>query len=354
MPNSITEVNIPDILGNRCVHQHIEQASCRACVDACPKHAWILTDELLGIDSDACDNCGLCAPVCPEGAIQHDHSPLPGRWKDRLIALSACEKAQTSKHPEAVIPCIHILGLHNLLTLQQQGYTIFITSSGDCDNCERGNNTRLVDTTRTLNQLLKQRSLPAVRTDNLPAKKWDALAENIIPFEPEETMTRRNFLRKAISNLTEQGLEFAGLRETEDDQYLPVGKLIPASLNKQPPLYPWSPEILPKSCNGCDACVRICPHGAIQWTIINEGEEGYQLDAAECTGCNLCVDVCEMNAVIINRNTPQTQTVIPLHSQKCSACGVPFHIPETSDRVDQKLCRICKKTNHSRYLFRVE
>ena len=65
----LTELRIPDINGDRCVHAHIETASCKACVDACPENAWILDDESLGLNTNSCDGCGLCVPACTEGAI---------------------------------------------------------------------------------------------------------------------------------------------------------------------------------------------------------------------------------------------------------------------------------------------
>ena len=69
------EWRLPEIIGERCVHAVIEQASCQACVDACPHQAWVLDDDSLGIDLGSCDGCGLCAAACPQAAIVHEHQP---------------------------------------------------------------------------------------------------------------------------------------------------------------------------------------------------------------------------------------------------------------------------------------
>jgi ferredoxin len=63
---------IPEIIPERCVHSLCEVAACTRCVDACPRHAWILDDASLRIDTKLCDGCGLCISACPEAAL------LPG------------------------------------------------------------------------------------------------------------------------------------------------------------------------------------------------------------------------------------------------------------------------------------
>ncbi len=56
-------------------------------------------------------------------------------------------------------------------------------------------------------------------------------------------------------------------------------------------------EILPELCNGCDACRRECPAGAIS----GEPKQLHVIDPAVCTRCRLCYDVCPTHAVVIVR-----------------------------------------------------
>lgn len=351
------EEDIPEILGERCVHNYMEQASCRACVDACPKEAWVLDDEQLGIDPEACDNCGLCAPVCPEGAIQHDHAPMIGQWKERVIAMSTCENSDVSGFSKATIPCVHALGLHNLLTMHKQGCAMFITATGDCDQCERGANPRLTETSNVLNGLLGSRALPLFKSENFAPRQWESLAKRLSPFQPDTAMSRRNFFRKAMVGVTEQGLMIAGLRESKEEQYIPVGKLLPEGVDDDCSVsFPYVPTIDSTRCNGCDACIRLCPHEAIQLMLDeDDGRQYFQLNVELCTNCRICIDVCEEGAVSIALNAQPKDLLIPLENQQCDACGVEYHQPQRAEEEQQQesLCRICSVTNHSRNLFQV-
>ncbi|MCU0933369.1 MAG: 4Fe-4S binding protein, partial [Thiobacillaceae bacterium] len=84
---------LPELDGARCVHAAIETATCRACVEACPRGAWRLDDAALELDASQCDGCGLCVPACPGRAIA-----LPLTLAIRPVAgttavLAACDHA---------------------------------------------------------------------------------------------------------------------------------------------------------------------------------------------------------------------------------------------------------------------
>lgn len=64
------EWTIPEVIPEHCVHSRCEVAECARCVDICPRHAWLLDDESLRIDTSLCDGCGLCITACPEAALQ--------------------------------------------------------------------------------------------------------------------------------------------------------------------------------------------------------------------------------------------------------------------------------------------
>lgn len=341
-------LRLPEIIGERCVHSHIENASCRSCVEVCPKDAWSLDDEQLGIDPEACDGCGLCAAVCPEGAVLHDHEPVVGHWQDRILALIACEKTESSL--TEVIPCVHALGLNNLLALYRQGCRYLFISTGDCDQCPRGEVTSIRDRVSALNKMLEQRGLTPLKFKQLEISKWQRIAKTLNTLEPQEAVTRRNFLRRSVADAVDKSMRYSRLQDVEKAEFIPVGDFIPPQ--SEDDIQPYVVEIDPHKCNGCDACAQLCPHGAISLSD-DEDDICYSIKSQSCTGCDICVDACDQAAVRVDTWVAQKQSQVPLISTKCRACHVTFHLPVDHPSVDDPLCQICTKVNHNSNLFQV-
>ncbi len=51
----------------------------------------------------------------------------------------------------------------------------------------------------------------------------------------------------------------------------------------------------PARCQGCGACLRVCPHEAIQ----GEKKAPHIIDAACCLRCGLCVAECTFDAITV-------------------------------------------------------
>ncbi|MEA3409945.1 MAG: 4Fe-4S binding protein [Pseudomonadota bacterium] len=343
------EFKLPGIDSGRCVHALVESASCRACVDACPRGAWRLDDESLGIDTACCDGCGLCVPVCPEGALSHDYAPAPRHWKGRPLAYAACERTGPAGST-GVIPCLHAIGLQTLLRLHRDGHRTLIIAAGDCEDCPRGITTRLNQRVDSLNAMLDSRGMPRMALRLLPGDKWRAMFAGSNPGDTGHRTGRRSFLRRVAGRGVAQGMKTAGIGESGDETYRPPSTLLPrASAND---VLVCVPTIRPDHCNGCDACARLCPHHAIE--IQDEDDRGvaYRIHAERCTGCGICHDACDREAVFVERDIPQTQLRVKLGRGRCRSCGAPYHLPVAAAGADT-LCRICARTNHNRNLYQV-
>ncbi|NJO15967.1 MAG: 4Fe-4S binding protein [Thioploca sp.] len=340
------ELRIPTIRSERCVHAHIETASCRACVESCPQQAWHLDDNSLGIDIEACDGCGLCAPVCPQGAILHAHEPLLRQLNQTVVALAACEHTQLNG--EGIMPCLHALGLHDLLKLYRQGVRGLMTSMGDCTPCSRQvNRTHLAEALTTVNAALTQRHYPTFTYQELPAEAWQTQRQQLTPPLSQQQLSRRHFLRRGLQNAVQETLRWQGLLPQDSEKFLPPGTLLPKT--PEPANLPYVPQIDSSRCDGCDACFNVCPHEVLFLDIDNPQ---YVIVAEQCTGCQICVDVCKPQAIHIEQWIIPPVTHLPLHYQQCRRCGVPFHRP--IDYVaNQNLCHICNQVNHHRNLFQV-
>jgi len=335
--------HLPEVVSERCVHARMAQATCRACVDACPRSAWVLDEERLGIDAARCDGCGLCAPACPEGAVLEHWRPLRLRVNGVKVAFAACAEAKVDGEG-TFIPCLHILGVRRLLELQRDGVGRLVLARGDCDACPRGGVTRLDRALGEVNLLLRNRGLPLVDSTFLPSAAWSAELALARASHRPEGIGRRAFFRRALTAATERA---ADLPERDGEWvpcFVPPGRIVPRSGEGGLSLN--APRIDEAGCSGCDACVRLCPHEVIQLT-----PEGYRLDPDGCTGCGICVDACNRGAVRVERLAADPQTLVPLATRRCRACGADFHLPAA--RPASALCPVCAMTSHQRRLFQV-
>ena len=328
----------PDIQSERCVHAYSPAASCSMCVDVCPQRAWILDDESLSLDQNACDGCGLCRPACPESAIEAPFEPaLRAAKNGDLVAFLLCGRA-IRQAGEGIVPCLHALGLRDLLGLAARGLSQIIVAPESCDGCTCPDANRLDRTVDALNAIRGSRNLPVVSLDRLTPEAWRARLHAFArrPEQPDANKRRLlGFLRETLEN-------GAGMRLDPDRSMTATGDAR---------VFPAVPGIDAASCTGCNACAGICPHGAI--TLRGQPNQlRYEIDAGQCTGCRLCTDVCNEDAVTVTEIAVQVQDAVPLKRQWCQSCRVPFYTPIGSGRT-VLLCEICARTDNRPRLFQV-
>lgn len=338
---------VPEIAGERCVHARIETARCRACADACPRGAWIVDAEQVGLDTEACDGCELCVPACSEGAIvsRRLRDPEIRSWNDRPAAFRACERAGVAA-ATGVVPCLHATGGVELLRLYRRGVRDWIVSAAPCESCSRGNNPRFQAAIDQTQRLLSSRALPPLTVTVLEPQHWAARAASAAVATDSAVLSRRGFFRKALGVAADAVADSAADADARAS-FAPATAWLPDAGSNSVQLY--QPVIDPHRCNGCDACARLCPHRAIALERSPDGPR-YRLDGRLCTGCGICRDVCDQNAASVLALQPQATAAVTLVERRCPACGTTHHRPAATVS-DDALCRICARTRRTRLLY---
>jgi ferredoxin len=335
---------VPEVDGERCVHGRSPSAGCRACVAACPTGAFVLDEDMLGIRESGCDGCGLCRPVCPERAIALPFTPLLRSDRDERLALFArCERAGGDGPGE--VACIHALGRADLEKLEKRRLTLVALFAGDCSACPRGpggeqghpSADQLVVSYNAFRAARGLAMLELRRVDD-DAGWRAALARFPEPAERVDPSRRRLL---------------AAFRGSLDDSRIDARPTEPAAERGADWLYYHRPQLDAAACNGCDACVNICPHGVL--ALHRGGATGlsYVIDPTGCTGCGLCRDVCAPQAIAILGLGRLEQARLPLGEGKCYKCGVPFHRPARQPHAAAGLCRICADKDPTSKLYQV-
>ncbi|MEW8683632.1 MAG: 4Fe-4S binding protein [Candidatus Thiodiazotropha endolucinida] len=343
------EDRLPDVVSERCVHEIVEMASCSSCVDVCPQHAWSLDDEALRLDTALCDGCGLCMPACPEGAVSIRHQILIGDWEQRKIVLCACDKAGIT-HKDGTIPCIHIVGIKDILKLYRKGYSEWFVATGRCTECMRNRGVKFSERVEQINSALSVNTITPISYRRLSSSEWQHISSLLVEDHAASRFSRRGFLQGMIEGGLRPISVIFNLYEGETDEYTTLGELIPAKGESS--VWPYAPQIDAVQCNGCDACARLCPHGAID--LNDTGERMYySVEPQLCSGCGICVDICNAQAISVNEWSRLKHRDVALERMKCSCCGNQVHVPTESRVRSQQHCRICAQVNHHKNLYQI-
>jgi len=343
---------LPEINADACIHSYFNQSDCQACVDSCPTQAWILSEESLGLNTNACDGCGQCIPTCPQGALSVEYPWIIRQFKGQSIALFSCELSN-SRNNGSTLPCIHILGLRQILMLHKFGIKHLLVSTDECAECERCPAITIQQRVADLNPLLVERNKPPMKVLRSSAILWNKISNSDEVLCKGIKLSRRNFLRGDGQQYRRQTLMDDPLNLPES-RTIPPGELLPA-VNKTGLRWPWAPELDKGLCNYCDTCMNLCPTDALQFMPGDEESlPEYNLNPAKCNGCGICESACDLGAISINHFSISSTSTINLSEKRCASCGNNFHFSEGDPNCPEPLlCRICRKDNHNSRLFQI-
>lgn len=329
----------------RCVHARVATASCRACVEVCPRQAWHLDDEGLELSQPDCDGCGLCVSACPTRAIDAFIGlTLRQRLQRQPVVLAACSRAMPDGGA-GVVTCLHAIATADLLQHWRRGERVWLICTADCARCPCGHAETFTSRVDHLNHLLEARGEQGILVKPQQPMRWRRLREALA----NASAARRGFLKRLLSRPTALLQEHPAGDE-------PAGERLPPGMHLAGQgALPWTIHLDPLACVVCQACLRVCPEQALHLERTPDaitGQHCLRLEHARCTGCSLCIDVCEHQAIRLEAWAEPQQRCIPLRDRVCRRCGAPFKLPvEQADT--SGLCWVCTRNRHARRLYHV-
>lgn len=316
-----------------CAHGRAGITACTRCIDTCPAEAIMSLTNSIEVNSKLCQGGGICATVCPSGAIRYAY-PEAG---DSLVAIRTLLHVygeQGGKDPVLVF-CVEARDLSpelmhsNLLTmvveeLASVGLEMWLSTlaygAGSVLLLNQGALPPAVAESlqaqlRVAGEILKALGYPEnairmVTPHSLSSNIDSPVMPPIRPASFYATGGKRQILYKAIDHLFDQAQH---------------SKLM-ADLSTGAPF--GTAYVEQASCTLCFACVNVCPAKALQ---TGDGKPELQFIEANCLQCGLCTRTCPEDAIWITPrllfdNTARTQVRVLKQEPPfcCICCGKPF------------------------------
>lgn len=303
------------------------------CADVCPREA--ITFDPLSVDFGLCDDCGICAGVCPTDALRIRESyygkvfksACPGEGGEIRIRCSAATGECTE------VQCLGALDAAFLAMLGAKSKKKIRLITGDCGKCDKAPG----------GEVARSNADTALKV--LSMYKTDAWISLVDSGEAGGTAgySRRGLfkgmgtaLSKFVTGVQPDGREEAAGRRSVPGKrlrMLAVIKGLDAGAERVAPgshLPFYGKEIDGSSCDGCRGltrCVTFCPTGALALSSGKESSSGITFEAGRCIGCDMCATVCAKKAVTSkpldlteSDELWQTRRLVSFETRRCEEC----------------------------------
>lgn len=311
-----------------CAHKNNGVEGCRRCIDVCPANAISSIQEQIEVTPSLCQGGGVCATVCPTGAIRYAYP----RREDSLKRVSSMLGVYAAAG--GVEPVLAIIADGDFTTadgLADNVLPLVVEEIGSVGldvwlmalvmgarriEVHRGR----LDIPRVLNAITEQVSVVDVLLEALgfpsgvvglyKSGGGDQLMPNISMVAVPALSNKRQYAYFAVDHLYRQSTAAAEIVDLP--QGAPFGTL---SVNQD-------------ACTLCLACTTVCPAQAVR-----AGGDAPRLlmHESECVQCGMCAKACPEEAITlvprIIADAEQRRRSVVLHEEEpfcCISCGKPF------------------------------
>jgi ferredoxin len=319
---------------DRCVRGRSGFTACNRCVQACPAGAITALADRVEVDPWLCQGGGVCATVCPSGAMQYAY-PAVGDSIDRVRRFIEAYRDAGGRDPRLLIHEAGTGPAHEDLPGNTLPYAVEEIGSVGVEfwlsalafgsrSVQLASSTRLTAASRTAldvqlmnaNALLEGLGFPG-------AVGWNGDSPPYMPpIRPAAyggMGDKREILFMALDHLV--GEAPAAPAVVELPATVPLGEI----------------RVDPGKCTLCVSCATVCPRGAV---TADEDRPTLLFFESRCVQCGLCEQACPEGAIrlqarfVADRDRRTRRRV--LHEEapfECVRCGKPFATRSAIDRI---------------------
>jgi ferredoxin len=345
----------PGFRAERCVRYRYSYSACSRCADACPHEAIRLFDAGVEVLGERCKHCGLCAVACQTEALNQNGVSANYLLKmagESVWMTIAC--APSALAGTVVVPCLGAVHPVVLAELSRQDITVELAGAEHCAECAHaGKGIDMIRSNLDAHGILCSAGEPApyapitLRSgeseESGEHEKLDASRRSlfhrifghsvdVMSGKFEAAPAAPKAIRAAAPFLPDRKVILNKLYATDGEDAITVARhdVLPAE--------DW--EVV-HGCTYCEACVRVCPTGALQ---LLESNTAWRLAFLNdrCVACDVCAEVCQpkvlrqMNAEEVIINKQKGRLLAAVSKRRCARCDRVF-VNESGGEI----CPIC-------------
>ena len=315
-----------------CAHSRSGKIACTRCIDTCPAEAISSIGDTIEVNSKLCQGGGVCATVCPSGAIQYNYPQAQDLLKkvrimlrtylqeggqQPILAFMQEDDGNAYHMPEqnnlltVSIEELASVGLDTWLTVLAYGArSVLLVDNGSMPEKVAYELQRQLDIARELLSAMNysQDSIQIVMAEDMHRPQQVAMRE-ITPSFFSTNDGKRQAAFFAIDHLYQQA-----------DKSRPMITLPSGAM--------FGTVAIDDNCTLCQSCVAACPGKALQ---SGNGVPQVQFIESKCLQCGMCTRTCPENAITISprflfdreqRNNSRILYEEPAF--ECISCGKAF------------------------------
>ena len=288
---------------SRCVRHRCRKNACTKCMDACPANAISWGTGGLHIDTGACRQCLNCLAVCPTAALSAPELSLPLLLKDLATharPVLGCQlRPDTDAH--ARMPCLGYLAHPEVMVLCALVFTDGLTVNlSACSACANTSVVAGIEAShRRLDELVPGHAIKLVGD-----RKELAFEEPALTRRQLFALFRDRSARSAMNMVTR--LQSDSPHLAYGDKTVPlVRRMLLRALKEIDTVkrHVVADRLFGKihftdTCESANGCVGMCPTGAIEPAVADDGPPSFNSDL--CVSCGSCQVFCRNRGVLVS------------------------------------------------------